>query len=110
MKEPLTIKQACDLVKCSQTTLYRLRKTNPHGEIFPKPYKVKSTSNRGPYAVNRWEHAEVVEWLRQGNGLDSKMRETHDKDTNPRHKNRKLVITAVSGGLLAGIAVSFFGE
>ncbi len=67
VKEQLTIEQVCALVRCSAPTLYRRIKHNPHGALFPSPYKVAATADRGPRHVNRWEQAEVMAWLLKGN-------------------------------------------
>ena len=125
MKEPLTIKQVCALARCSQPTLYRRIKNNPHGALFPSPYKVAATADRGPRHVNRWEQAEVMAWLLGGNdpkwqektaeiiikhadNLDAKMSEAHDTDREPWYKRNELALIAISGGLLAGIVTYLF--
>jgi predicted DNA-binding transcriptional regulator AlpA len=126
VKEQLTIEQVCALVRCSAPTLYRRIKHNPHGALFPSPYKVAATADRGPRHVNRWEQAEVMAWLLKGNApkwrentieiinrantLDAKMSEAHDTDREPWYKRNELVLMAVSGGLLAGIVTYLFGK
>ena len=127
VKEQLTIEQVCALVRCSAPTLYRRIKHNPHGALFPSPYKVATTADRGPRHVNRWEQAEVMAWLLKGNApkwrentieiiinrantLDAKMSEAHDTDLEPWYKRNELVLMAVSGGLLAGIVTYLFGK
>ena len=126
VKEQLTIEQVCALVRCSAPTLYRRIKHNPHGALFPSPYKVAATADRGPRHVNRWEQAEVMSWLLKGNApkwrentigiinrantLDAKMSEAHDTDREPWYKRNELVLMAVSGGLLAGIVTYLFGK
>jgi predicted DNA-binding transcriptional regulator AlpA len=122
MKEPLTIEQVCALVRCSAPTLYRRIKHNPHGALFPSPYKVAATSSHGPRHVNRWEQAEVMTWLLKGNApkwrentIDIILNradkiEAHDTDLEPWYKRNELVLIAVSGGLLAGIVTYLFGK
>ena len=126
VKEQLTLEQVCALVRCSAPTLYRRIKHNPHGALFPSPYKVAATADRGPRHVNRWEQAEVMSWLLKGNApkwrentigiinrantLDAKMSEAHDTDREPWYKRNELVLMAVSGGLLAGIVTYLFGK
>ena len=126
VKEQLTLEQVCALVRCSAPTLYRRIKHNPHGALFPSPYKVAATADRGPRHVNRWEQAEVMAWLLKGNApkwrentieiinrantLDAKMSEAHDTDREPWYKRNELVLIAVSGGLLAGIVTYLFGK
>ena len=126
VKEQLTLEQVCALVRCSAPTLYRRIKHNPHGALFPSPYKVAATADRGPRHVNRWEQAEVMAWLLKGNApkwrentigtinrantLDAKMSEAHDTDREPWYKRNELVLMAVSGGLLAGIVTYLFGK
>jgi predicted DNA-binding transcriptional regulator AlpA len=126
VKEQLTLEQVCALVRCSAPTLYRRIKHNPHGALFPSPYKVAATADRGPRHVNRWEQAEVMLWLLKGNApkwrentieiinrantLDAKMSEAHDTDREPWYKRNELVLMAVSGGLLAGIVTYLFGK
>lgn len=130
MKELITIDEVCLIAKCSRPTLYRRIKKNPHGKLFPKPKKVHAISDLGPRTVNRWVYSEVMGWLLQGNDpkwmkhpvrevelvvnrvndFDTKMEEAHDADLEPWYKKHELVITAVSGGLLAGIALYVFGK
>tara|TARA_R110000796_G_scaffold77088_2_gene172109 strand:+ start:950 stop:1294 length:345 start_codon:yes stop_codon:yes gene_type:complete len=114
MKELTTIEDVCRVAKCSRTTLYRRLKKNPHGKLFPKPKKVPATSNFGPRTVNRWDYSEVMSWLLQGN--DPKWAKQpvktveENKEDQSWYKKHELVITSVSGGLLAGIALYVFGK
>ena len=108
MTELITVEEACRTAKFSKATLYRRIKKNPDGNLFPKPKKIPATSHLGPRTINRWDYTEVMKWLLQGN--DPKwtkppvLEAVEAYVNNPWYKKHKLVVTAVSAGLLAGIA------
>ena len=62
MEKNLTLDEVCRISNCSRPTIYRRIKTTG----FPKPKKVPATAERGPRSVHRWDHAEVMKWLREG--------------------------------------------
>ena len=120
MKNLITIDEVCRIANCSRPTIYRRIKTAG----FPKPKKVPATAELGPRTINRWDHAEVMGWLLKGHDprwsnqpikqlntahLNDMMREAHDTDRGTWLKENELVITAIAGGLLAGLAVYVFG-
>ena len=133
VQHTLNVEQVCALVRCSSQTLYRLRKDNPHGEVFPCPHKVASTAARGPRAVNRWDRDEVMGWLRGGNaprwhykavlegteegqiGQGTGGRGARCTVHGPREgllrwcREHELGVTAVIGGLLASAAAYILG-
>jgi predicted DNA-binding transcriptional regulator AlpA len=124
MRTLITIKEVCRMVKCSPSTVYSRSKTKG----FPKPKKIPAVSKHGPRTVNRWDHSEVTKWLSKNGPAATKKpaKKTRakprvkakpqvkaqpkaQKAEAPAKKDNKLVITAVAGGLLAGIAVYLFG-
>jgi predicted DNA-binding transcriptional regulator AlpA len=121
MKKSITIDEVCRIANCSRPTIYRRIKTTG----FPKPKKVPATSELGPRTINRWDHAEVMEWLLKGHDprwskppikqieaamIDDRTQDAHNTDRGSWYKQHELVINAVAGGLLAGLAVYVFGE
>jgi|TARA_R110000824_G_scaffold74410_1_gene189170 predicted DNA-binding transcriptional regulator AlpA len=115
MTELITVEEACRIAKFSKATLYRRIKRNPDGKLFPKPKKIPAISHLGPRTINRWDYAEIMKWLLQGN--DPKWTKPPVLEAveaieayvnNPWYKKHKLVITSVSGGLLAALAVYVF--
>ena len=120
MKNLITIDEVCRIANCSRPTIYRRIKTTG----FPKPKKVPAVAELGPRTINRWDHAEVMGWLLKGNDprwsnqplkhieaalTDDRMKDAHNTDHEPWYKKHELVIKAVAGGLLAGLAVYVFG-
>lgn len=112
MKELITIDEVCRIANCSRPTIYRRIKTTG----FPKPKKVPAVAKLGPRTINRWDHAEVMGWLLKGNDprwSNQPLKQIEaaqiDTDHEPWYKKHELVIKAVAGGLLAGLAVYVFG-
>jgi predicted DNA-binding transcriptional regulator AlpA len=103
MQHPLTLAQVCAIAKCSGQTVYRRIKKNPNGTLFPRPHKIAATTAHGPRFVNRWEKAEVVEWMRINY---PKLTPAPLEQKAPWYEAYDLVISAVLVGLLSAAAVA----
>tara|TARA_R110002095_G_scaffold108293_1_gene94831 strand:- start:1252 stop:1608 length:357 start_codon:yes stop_codon:yes gene_type:complete len=110
----LDFKQVCEVCQCSHTTLYRRLHSTPgrtHKAAFPAPRRVASPRAVGPRLVNRWAKSEVLEWLHAGNDprwvSPPKQKPIADREKKP-FLTQKLVLQAVLGALLAGLAVNLW--
>jgi predicted DNA-binding transcriptional regulator AlpA len=105
MQHPLTLAQVCAIAKCSGQTVYRRIKKNPNGTLFPRPHKIAATTAHGPRSVNRWEQAEVVEWMRINY---PKLKPAKLEPPAHWYGTTELVVSAVLVGLLSAAAVALF--
>ena len=118
MKHLISIDEVCRMANCSRPTVYRRLKTTN----FPKPKKVDATEAKGPRTINRWDHDEVTAWLLNGGDpvwlkqleIAALAAAITEKALQPTtlgawYTKHQIVLNAIIGGTLAGIAVSIFG-
>jgi len=55
----IEITEVCEIAKLSKSTVFKKIKEDK----FPAPIKVPSPSSRGPRLVNRWDKAEIIDWV-----------------------------------------------
>ena len=55
----IDINEVCEIAKLSRSTVYKKVKDG----TFPEIKKAPSPSSRGPRLVNRWDKAEIIDWV-----------------------------------------------
>tara|TARA_R110000796_G_scaffold22846_7_gene65811 strand:- start:4365 stop:4685 length:321 start_codon:yes stop_codon:yes gene_type:complete len=104
MKNLINLNEVCYLCHCSPPTIYRRLKTSD----FPKPQKVPAAKTRGPRTINKWKTTEVTAWLRKEE-QQYQVHTTRLHALGDWYTRYQIVLNAVIGGTLAGLAVSLFG-